>query len=112
VQGPAWAKQMRIKFENGESSYTDDQLAKLAGKHGAIFISKDNDFLKAKHKARIYRQYKCRIVYIAQHQDSIGYFNALSWLLKHWLKIKSIADQNAPCAWRLTKDTFEKMDMH
>lgn len=111
VSGPVWAKKMGLKMEKGEYSYTDDQLAILAGKNKAIFISQDTDFLKAKHKAKLYRSHKCRVIFVKVYTETRGYWNVISWLTKNWCEIKARTEDSKLGCWKLTKDGVEEMGM-
>lgn len=112
VSGPLWAKEQKVKIEKGETSYTDDQLARLTGQQKGVFITLDKDFLKAKHKARLYHRFKTKVIFVKTYDEILGVKPAIIWFLQHWEEMRTaVKSHKAPCCFRLTKEGLEKMNI-
>ena len=100
------AKSLGIKPDG--SSYTDEQVAQIAGKKNGVIFTQDDDFKSIKHQYPLYKQYKIGLVYFKTTQETRGYWNMVIALITKWEETKEkMVDATPPYCFFVDKKSVQ-----
>ena len=104
------AKQLDVSPKNGKS-YTDEEVIEIAGQVKGTIITQDEDFRSIKHYYQLYKEHKVGVVFFKTYKTSKGYWNTVSYIIKHWNNMKAkVESAHKPFAFLVDSKGIQPMN--
>lgn len=74
----------------------DEEVIEIVGKHGAIILTKDNDFRTQKHYYPLYKKHHTGVIFFHSTSKKFVFWDMVVSFINNWERIKEIACTESP----------------